>query len=159
MRSALPKDVPGIVSLYHRTWHESHGPHMPSAERRSRDTTFFLNRIKSLMPNVIVEESDSSIVGFTAWRGAFLGQLFVNSAHRGSGMAGRLMQTAEHRMLQQGASEAELHCLVGNERARRFYEREGWCVCEIVTEMLKGDAGDEGRNFWVMRKALGQTVH
>jgi hypothetical protein len=39
-------------------------------------------------------------------------------------IAGR--KSPEIEMAEEGTVEAELRCIVGNERARRFYERRGW---------------------------------
>jgi GNAT superfamily N-acetyltransferase len=130
---------------------------MPEAERSARDEGFFFSRVEGLMPNIIVSEANGAIIGFVAWNGSLLGQLFIDAEHRGAGVAQLLMSVAECELLSQGSLEAELHCLVGNERARRFYERAGWRVCEVMTEPVRSEANDEGRDFWVMRKWLGQN--
>lgn len=127
---------------------------MPLAERDARDAGFFLTRMASLMPNIIVGEDDGVVIGFAAWTGSQLGQLFLDAACRGSGLAERLIEAAERALRDQGIHEAELHCLVGNERAKRFYERMGWRVSEVMSEPVKADAEGEQRDFWVMRKPL-----
>lgn len=154
VRAAGVQDLLSVSNLYHRVWHETHGSHMPHAEREARDEGFFLDRMAGLMPNVIVGEDEGTLVGFAAWRGRILGQLYVDAAARGSGCAQRLMEAAEQGIRDQDVHEAELHCLVGNDRARRFYERSGWRVSGIAAELVKGDATGEERDFWVMRKRL-----
>jgi len=44
-------------------------------------------------------------------------------------------------MVKAGISEAELHCVVGNMRARRFYRREGWLSKGQITEHVMGSNG------------------
>jgi len=127
---------------------------MPPAERDVRDTSFFLTRMANLMPNVVVGKDDDVVVGFAAWKSTQLGQLFLDPEYRGSGLAERLIEAAEQTLRDQGSYELELHCLVGNERAKRFYERMGWRVSEVMSEPVRGDAGGEHRDFWVMRKSL-----
>lgn len=125
---------------------------MPGPERQARDEAAFLVRISALMPNIVVSEAGEGFSGFAAWEGALLGQIFVDGAFRGTGLAQALMLAAETRMAAQGASLAELHCLVGNARARRFYERLGWSIAETLAEPVKGEDGHETRDFWIMRK-------
>ena len=127
---------------------------MPPAERDQRDVAFFQSRIDELMPNVLVQDAENKIVGFAAWDGAVLGQIFVDAAYRGSGLAKPLLAAAERRMAEQGVAEAELHCLHGNDRARRFYERNGWTVQRVFAYPVKGEAGDDLRDFWAMTKDL-----
>ncbi|MGU3558528.1 N-acetyltransferase family protein [Methylobacterium radiotolerans] len=158
VRPAGVQDLRSVASLYHRVWHETHGSHMPHAEREARDESFFLGRIAGLMPNVIVGEDEGTVVGFVAWRGPLLGQLFLDAAARGSSFAQRLLEAAERGLRAQDIWEAELHCLVGNARARRFYERVGWRVHGIIAEPVKGDSDGEERDFWVMRKRLALPV-
>ena len=155
---ATPLDLPLITELYHRVWHETHGPHMPRAECDTRDESFFLNRLERLTPDIVVGKKSDAIIGFAAWRGPILGQLFLEVAARGSGLAQILLEAAERGMGDQGTFEAELHCLLGNERAKRFYERAGWHVSEIIAEAVKGDSGSEQRDFWVMRKLIAPTA-
>ncbi len=154
VRSAGMADLPSIAQLYHRVWHDTHGPYMPRAERDARDEAFFLNRMASLMPNIVVGQDERGIIGFAAWKGSRLGQVFLDPSARGSGLAQSLMTAAERGLRDQDIAEAELHCLVGNERAKRFYERAGWHVSAVVAEAVQSDTGDGKRDFWVMRKRL-----
>ncbi|MGU3420814.1 N-acetyltransferase family protein [Methylobacterium sp. D54C] len=154
VRSAGKDDLPSVAALYHRVWHETHGPYMPYTEREARGESFFLDRLANVMPNVILGEAEGKIIGFAAWKGSLLAQFFLDVAVRGSGFAPRLMKAAEQGLYDDGIREAELHCLVGNERARRFYERSGWQVRGIIAELVRGDTDGEERSFWMMCKSL-----
>ncbi len=52
-------------------------------------------------------------------------QLFVAGPHRGTGVAGLLLDEAERQVAAQGYDEAWLAVVAGNTRARRFYETSG----------------------------------
>jgi len=52
-------------------------------------------------------------------------QVYVAATARGTGVAGLLMQHAEHEIARR-FDTAWLSVAVGNARARRFYERSGW---------------------------------
>jgi RimJ/RimL family protein N-acetyltransferase len=57
-------------------------------------------------------------------------------------------------MAKEGTAEAELHCVVGNERARRFYERMGWLHTGKIMEWVRGEHAQIGVPFWRMVKVL-----
>jgi GNAT superfamily N-acetyltransferase len=125
IRRAHASDVLQVATLYHVVWHETQARFMPTAECTHRSIEFFVDRMTALLPTTLVEERDGRIVAFSAWKGGLLSQIFVALPHRGSSIASSLMTASEVEMAKDGASEAELHCAVGNERARRFYERMG----------------------------------
>lgn len=153
IRLAEPSDLTAVAELYHRVWHETHSSRMPDVERSNRNRLYFVERVAALMPNVVVSEG-GAIRGFAAWSGNLLGQIFVDAEYRGGGIASELLAAAESGMRDQGVREAELHCLVGNERARRFYEREGWTMRDTIHEDVDGRDGKETRPFWVLTKHL-----
>jgi ribosomal protein S18 acetylase RimI-like enzyme len=54
---------------------------------------------------------------------------------RGAGLGGLLMDAAEERLAEVGARDVLLHVMVGNDDARRFYERRG--MTATMTTMLR----------------------
>ena len=58
--------------------------------------------------------------------GAEVEQVYVAAGHRGSGVARLLLAEAERLVAAGGHPRAWLAVVAGNERARRFYAREGW---------------------------------
>ena len=154
IRKALAAEIPAVAALYHRVWHEIHAEHMPVSEQQLRDEADYLRRATALMPNVIVGKVDETLGGFAAWTSHVLGQLYVEAAYRGTGLARNLMIVAECALRAQEIEKAELHCLVGNDRGRRFYERLGWSVGAVVEEPVGRDDQIETRSFWVMTKTL-----
>ena len=83
-----------------------------------------------------------------------MGQLFVATPHRGTGIASRLLIASEIEMAKEGTAEAELHCVVGNERARCFYERMGWLHRGQIMEWVAGEHEQIEVPFWRMKKVL-----
>ncbi len=126
IRQADASEIFQLAALYHSVWHETQAPFMPSAEIAHRSVEFFVHRMATLLHSTLVTEQNSKIIAFSAWRGHVLGQLFVIMPHRGTGIASSLLMASEMEMAKEGTAEAEVHCVVGNERARRFYERMGW---------------------------------
>jgi len=57
-------------------------------------------------------------------------------------------------MAKEGTAEAELHCVVGNERARRFYVRMGWVHRGKIMEQVAGEHEQVDVPFWRMTKVL-----
>ncbi len=151
-RYAQASEVPQIAALYHAIWHETHARFMPEQECARRDIAFFHDRMAMLQPATLVVAHDRAIVGFAAWHDDVLSQVFVASARRGTGLASRLMSAAEREMAGHGVSLAKLHCVVGNDRARSFYERHGWAVLEQFVDPKTGRP--DGVPFWRMVKHL-----
>ena len=69
---------------------------------------------------------DGEVAGFVMVVDDEVEQVFVDSAHRGSGLAGVLLDEAERQVAAGGHDVAWLAVVVGNARARRFYARRGW---------------------------------
>ncbi|MEM9145416.1 MAG: GNAT family N-acetyltransferase [Pseudomonadota bacterium] len=66
---------------------------------------------------------------------------FVCPTARGSGVAARLLRDWEARLLSAGVTKTWLGCVVGGDRAARFFEREGWMragPCVSVAEVSTG---------------------
>ena len=57
---------------------------------------------------------------------AHLGQLFLRRDHWGTGLATDLLRQATAEAARRGFTAMRLFCASGQDRARRFYEREGW---------------------------------
>jgi GNAT superfamily N-acetyltransferase len=127
---------------------------MPPEEIIHRSTEFFVRRMTVLLNSTLVTEQGGEIAAFSAWRGQLLGQLFVATPHRGKGIASHLLRASEIEMAQEGTAQAELHCVVGNEHARHFYERMGWLHTGRIMEWVGGEHAQIGVPFWRMVKVL-----
>ena len=154
IRRARASDIGQVAALYHAVWHETQAPFMPPAEIIHRSMEFFVHRMTVLLHSTLVTEQNGEIAAFSAWRGHLLGQLFVATPHRGTGIASSLLIASEMEMAKEGTAEAELHCVVGNERARCFYERMGWLHRGRIMEWLAGEQAQIEVPFWRMKKVL-----
>ena len=65
--------------------------------------------------------------------------LYLDPARRGEGLGSGLLAWALDRFAERGFTVATLYSLVGNEPARRFYERHGWTLDEGVMKECLGD--------------------
>lgn len=76
---------------------------------------------------VVVAVEDETIVGFASiWaKDNFLHHLFVDSVFQGRGIGKRLLDHCLGGLLKR---PARLKCVIRNERACRFYERQGWKI-------------------------------
>ncbi|HEU4734138.1 MAG TPA: GNAT family N-acetyltransferase [Kofleriaceae bacterium] len=70
----------------------------------------------------------NSIVGFMTIHGAELCALHVDPDRWSRGVGRALIERARADLAAAGAAEAHVWVLVGNERALRFYERDGWAA-------------------------------
>jgi GNAT superfamily N-acetyltransferase len=145
--------VPQIAALYHSIWHETHARFMPAEECARRDVAFFHDRMTALQPTTLVITQERTIIGFAAWHHDVLSQMFVASQWRGSGLAPPLLAHAEREMTSSGIGQAKLHCVVGNDRARKFYQRHGWMIQEEFVDAKAGKP--DGVPFWRMVKHFG----
>jgi L-amino acid N-acyltransferase YncA len=153
-RFARTADVPQVAAIYHSVWHETQAPFMPPEECKLRKPQFFAKRMSALIATTLVAERAGSIVGFASWQDHLIGQIYVSTAQRGSGLASELITACEIEMAKSGTKVAELHCIVGNNRARRFYERMSWQHRGEIQKQMSGSHGLAGLAFWRMTKQL-----
>ena len=96
-------------------------------------------------------EADGEIVGVLSVGPGELYALYVHPDWWGRGVGQALLDKA-HAVLAETSGEAELTVLVGNARARRFYERNGWRFVERVVEPHFGGEPTEVCKY---RRSLG----
>ena len=120
---------------------------------RERTVANFRPRLSKLI------ETDDLLVwgdppsGFVAVAGDELYQLMVGQAARGTGAAAALLRAGRDKIGAARHPVAWLDCAVGNARARRFYEREGWRVVREETVDLPTAAGAFPVRSWRMECA------
>lgn len=99
---------------------------MPEALVTARTRESFWRRAPERVEDTIVAVVQGEVAGFVMVVGAEVEQVYVASTHRGSGVAALLLKEAERRVSAAGHPQAWLAVAVGNDRAQRFYAREGW---------------------------------
>ncbi|HEY1906628.1 MAG TPA: GNAT family N-acetyltransferase, partial [Myxococcaceae bacterium] len=118
-------DVEAIAALWHRGWIDGHLGHVPEALLAHRRPVDFLQRLPPRIPTTTVAIAGEKIVGFVTVHDDELEQVYVDASARGSGVAAMLLRHGET-VVAARYPRAWLAVAVGNARARRFYERQGW---------------------------------
>ena len=125
LRPAEPDDADAIVTVWYSGWREAHLGHVPDALLAHRSPAHFHERIPAIVPTTTVATVNGEVAGLVVTADAEVEQMYVGSAHRGTGIAAALLRHGETTI---GATfrTAFLEVVAGNTRARRFYERQGW---------------------------------
>lgn len=91
---------------------------------RQNDSVIFLATLENAAAGFVQLYPTFTSVGMKRlW---ILNDLFVSPPHRGKGIAGSLMQTAERFARDDGAAGLMLETQVGNTSAQALYTRRGW---------------------------------
>jgi GNAT superfamily N-acetyltransferase len=144
VRLATPADLDAIVAIHVAGFRAGNAPHLPpeAAGRMTaeRSESGWREVLDSPAPQAVVLVGESQADGKVAAvagagtsrdadSGADTGEvyaLYVEPKCWGLGLGAALDSAAREHLATHGFSEAILWVLEGNERARRFYEREGW---------------------------------
>lgn len=127
IRPASDADMAAVADLWHEGWHDGHAGHVPDGLTAARTLTAFHERTPPRVADTSVAVADDgTLLGFVMVVGDEVEQVFVARAGRGTGLASELLAEAERRVAAGGHASAWLAVVVGNARARRFYERQGW---------------------------------
>ena len=126
LRPATPDDAPTVADLWHRGWHDAHPGHVPDGLTAARTLEAFRQRAGQRMGGTTVAEVAGQVAGFVMVVDDEVEQVYVAARHRGTGLAGTLLDEAERQVARGGHDVAWLAVVVGNTRARRFYAGRGW---------------------------------
>ena len=150
LRPAEPRDVPAIVGLIRELAVYERLEHMMQATPEKLLPHLFGERP---VAEAVVAEIDGSVVGFAlfftnfstflAQPGLYLEDLYVQPAHRRTGLGQALLKHLGALAVQRGCGRFEWSVLDWNEDAIRFYERMGatvmsdWRICRVTGEALQ----------------------
>lgn len=127
IRPASDADMAAVADLWHQGWHDGHAGHVPYGLTAARTLAAFHERTPPRVADTSVAVGDGgALLGFVMVVDDEVEQVFVAPAGRGTGLASELLAEAERRVADGGHASAWLAVVVGNARARRFYERQGW---------------------------------
>ena len=125
LRPARAEDVPALARLWHAGWHEAHAAYTPPALTALRTEQDFARRLVALLPDTVMA-GDGPALGFCSIPDDEIYQLYVAPEARSNGLASRLLSDGEARLAARGVGLARLDVGVENNRAARFYARQGW---------------------------------
>jgi putative acetyltransferase len=129
LRPATAADIDAIVAIFHRGWHDVHPGRVPDGLTARRTPEAFHDRVSRRVAETdetTVAEVDGEIAGFIMVAGDEAEQVYVDRAHRGSGVAALLLTEAERQIAAAGFDVAWLVVVRGNARAQAFYAKQGW---------------------------------
>ncbi|MEN6541902.1 GNAT family N-acetyltransferase [Parvibaculum sp.] len=155
IRLASAGDIPALARVWHDAWHSSHAAIDPDVAAR-RPIGFFNERIGTALPNCAVAVVGGDVIGFASWQGDSIGQVFVMPAFHGRGIAALVIGAAEDALRDEGFERITLFCRTGNDRARAFYEKQGWEVVGEVPHDLGHMEGRKPVTVWRLEKSLDQ---
>lgn len=154
IREATADELDEIGRLYHTVWLETQASLQPASVTAYRNKEFFVERVRRFPSPPLIAEIADKTLGFVAWADNYLGQLYVLSEGRSLGLGRTLLQAGERAIQAAGFKRAYLHCLVGNDSARRFYERCGWHHTGTVTDEAETLDGPVPVASWEMTKTF-----
>jgi GNAT superfamily N-acetyltransferase len=126
LRPATAADAEPVAAIWHAGWRDGHLGHVPAELVAVRTPESFRTRAAARVADTVVATAEGAVAGFVMVDGAEVEQVYVAAGHRGSGVARLLLAEAERLVAAGGHPRAWLAVVAGNERARRFYAREGW---------------------------------
>jgi GNAT superfamily N-acetyltransferase len=126
VRRARPDDVEAIARIWHAGWPDGHLGHVPAELARHRGPDQFLSRARERWETTWVCAAGDEPTGFVVVVDDEVEQIYVDSRARGTGAAAALLGRAQDEIRRAGYSRAWLAVVDGNNRARSFYERQGW---------------------------------
>ncbi|KAI8815777.1 acyl-CoA N-acyltransferase [Fimicolochytrium jonesii] len=152
VRPALPSGAASIANVHIRSWQWAYAGLMPAsyldnlAPSLERRTQRWLDRLSAPASNnptvTLVPELDNEVVAFASLdpprdkifttAEMELTSLYLHLHAAGQGIGRALMDVIKNEIRHLGMHHATLWVLDTNERARRFYEREGWRVTKDV---------------------------
>ena len=126
IRPAEDADMAAVADLWHEGWHDGHAGLVPDGLTTARTLAAFHARTPARVADTAVAVDGGSLLGFVMVVGDEVEQVFVARSARGTRVAEDLLAEAERLVAAGGHDTAWLAVVVGNARARRFYERCGW---------------------------------
>ena len=154
VRAADAAEIDRLTSLWHDGWIDAHEQILPAELARLRTPESLRERLREALPSVRVVGPLGSPRGFCIVRDAELYQLFVAAEARGTGAAVALLRDAEARLSEAGVQTAWLACAIGNDRAARFYEKQGWRRVGTMINDAETSEGSFPLEVWRYEKSL-----
>lgn len=141
LRPARPDETATVARIWAEGWPDGHLGNVPEALVAIRTRESFDSRTAERLSATTVADVDGTVAGFVMVIEDEIEQLYVDAAHRGSGIAGDLLSEGERQIAEAGHGKAWLAVAPGNARAVRFYERSGWTDEGVFSYQAEGPDG------------------
>jgi len=126
VRPASPDDAQEVARIWYDGWRDGHLGHVPDELLAARTSESFGERAPLRVEDTAVAVVGNEVAGFVMVDDDEVEQVYVSRNHRGTGIAAILLAESERLVAVQGHRRAWLAVATGNDRARRFYARNGW---------------------------------
>lgn len=126
IRRAGEADVEAMAGIWRLGWSDGHAGHVPVELEQARLSGCWTDEVRARLARSWVACDGDRVVGFVTVAADEVEEVYVERSARGSGVAARLLRHGEGLVRENGFPVAWLAVVAGNDRARRFYEREGW---------------------------------
>lgn len=156
-RTPEPGELDTLARIWHDGWQDAHARILPPELARHRTLESFRRRLRDALSDVRVAGPSGQPLGFSMVKDDELYQFYVSAEARGTGVAAMLLADAEERLGASGVESAWLACAIGNERAARFYEKNGWRRTGNMVSQLPTPDGLFPLEVWRYEKSLEGT--
>lgn len=140
VRPAQPEDALAVAGVHVRAWQAAYRGLLPDTyldQLRAEDRAerYDFATVDPRKPHTLVLAKGAEILGFATTAPSQTGELphygelsalYVDPPHWNCGIGIVLIQAARVRLAVLGFTDALLWLLAGNQRADRFYRRDGW---------------------------------
>jgi GNAT superfamily N-acetyltransferase len=155
VRAVEAADLAPLAELWIDGWHEAHDAISSPELMRLRTDQSFHDRIVAFGDEVRCTGPMGAPTGLCVVKDDQLHQIFTSPAVRGTGVAQALIADAEARVRAAGHEKIWLDAAIGNDRARRFYEKMGWFMRGEEIVDLETQNGPLPTRLWVFEKVVG----
>ena len=154
VRVAEDAEIDQLAKVWYDGWQDAHAQILPAELAKHRTLESLRSRLQAALSNVRVAGPPGQPIGFCMVKGDELYQIYVSADARGTGVATTLLADGETRIAAGGFDTAWLACAIGNNRAARFYEKNGWRYAGNVVSRLDTPDGPYLLNVWRYEKEL-----
>jgi ribosomal protein S18 acetylase RimI-like enzyme len=140
LRPARPDDAADVAGVHVRSWQAGYrgllsDGYLDALRPEDRMGQYVFGSTDPNEPSTVVASEDGVICGFATTgpctdsgtrAGGEVLALYVDPEAWGLGVGRHLLAAAREELRRRGYDDAVLWVLVGNDRAERFYRRDGW---------------------------------
>lgn len=156
VRHPLESEIDQIGTVWYDAWQDAHAALVPPELTQVRTLESFRQRVRDALPVIRVIGAPNAPLGLCMIKEDELYQLFVAREARGTGAAAALLEDGEQRLASIGIETAFLACAIGNDRAARFYEKNGWTRVGIMASRLETPSGVFVLDVWRYEKSVSR---